>query len=181
MGLLLAVLVAGSSAIGDPVSGAPSVGAAAVVASDERAWAGAVSREAEPDVGGGSAAVGSLGADLLDASESLALDSLDLGAAACCAGDGSVRDGELLSLTGDCGVGIGVCVDVGGGVGIGEKEVGGEMLKAGLWETGLELLPDESAGWSEELLESDDGAASVSGVAGVGGAGVKGAAATGGD
>jgi hypothetical protein len=46
---------------------------------------------------------------------------------------------------------------------------------------GLELLADEGAGWSEEVLESDDGAAFVSGVAGVGGTEAKGAAGTDGD
>jgi hypothetical protein len=173
LGTLGAVLLVRLSAIGDPVSAALAVGAAAVVASDEGASAKAVSSLAEPDVGDGSAALGLPGVDLAGA-ELLAFESLDSGAAGCFASSGSVIDGELWSLTEACGVGIGVCV--------GAKEVGGEMLKTGLvGKAGIELLADEAAGWSKELLESDDGAASVSDVAGVGGAEVKGATGTDGD
>jgi len=83
---------------------------------------------------------------------------------------------------------MGISVDVGGcaenvvGAGVGAEEVGGEMLKAGfVGGVRLELLADEAVGRSKKLLESDVGAAFTSGVAGVAGARVKGAARTDGD
>lgn len=160
------------SAMANPVSGALAVGAAAVVALDEIAWAGAVSRIGEADVGPGSPVVERPGVELLT------LESLDLGAVGCFASGGSARGAELFSLTGDCRVGIGVGVGAGAGAG----DVGGETLKAGsVGGDGIELWADGSAGWSEKLPGSDDGAAFVGGAAGVSGAGVNGAAGTDGD
>lgn len=152
----------------------------------------------------------------LTGTESLALASLDLGTAGCFALAGSVADSvagtRLTPLTGDCSVGTGVVVGAGVGVdvgvgagavvvvgvgvgvgvgvaGAGADDVSGKMSEAGwVGGAGFALRADGGRGWSEELLGTDDGAACVSGVAGVSGAGVgvndagvNGAAATDGD
>lgn len=184
--MLLPVLLVRLLAIATPVSGALADFAAAlvasVVASDERAWAGAVSRVAEPEVGDGStelAALGSTGARLPGV-ELLTLESLDWGTAGCLPVAGAVKGARLFSLTGDCSVAIGV--GIGGKAGVGAEDAGETMLEAGLVErAGPWSRADKATGWSEELLRTDDGSAFVSGVAGVGGAAVNEAAGTDGD
>ena len=92
--------------------------AAAVVASDGSAWAGAVSGGAEPGAGARSAARGSPGLELSGA-ELPTFESLDLAAAGCLA-FGSLTGAGLRSRTGVCSVGIGVGV---GAVDVGEMEL----------------------------------------------------------
>lgn len=121
LGVLLARLLVRLLVMANPVSGALAVCAAVVVALDERAWAGAVSRVAEPDVGAGSAAAGLPGLELPGV-ELPTLVSLALRAAGCFVFGSSVTGAKLLSLTGDCGVGAGV----------GTEDVSGKMLEAGL-------------------------------------------------
>jgi hypothetical protein len=186
--MLLAVLSVRLLATANPVSGATAE-AAAVVASEERAWIGAVSTVAEPDVGDGSAAevlrrveltaLGFIGAELtgaestdagstgaeLTGAELLTLESPDWGVAGCLAVAGSVRGARLFSLPGDCSVGIGGGVGV--NAGIGAEDAGETMLEAGLVEgAGPRSRADKATGWSEELLRTDDGSAFVSGGAG---------------
>lgn len=180
--LLVAVLLAGLlgilSATSNPVSVALAVCAAAVVASTESAWAGAVSTVAEPEVGVGSAAVAP-GLELTSA-ELLTLGSLDCGAVDCVAIGGSVTGAELRSLTIDCcvgngvvgvDVGVGICAGVGVSVCVGAENVSGMTLEAGVVEEArLGFWADDGRGWSRVLLGSDDGAVFVNGVADVGGA-----------
>jgi hypothetical protein len=108
-----------------------------------------VSSVAEANVGAASAAVGLPDMELLSvelpAVESLTLESLDLGTAGCFAAAGSVTGARLLSLTGDCRVGIDVGVGV--SVGVGAEDVSEKTLKAGLMGgVGVELWADEGTG-----------------------------------
>lgn len=208
--MLLAVLLVRLLATVNPVSGALADFAAAVVASlvasNERARGGAVSGVTEPDVGDGSAvvilrraeltALGLIGAGLIGAEltgaeptgaelpgvELPTLESLDWGAAGCLAVVGSVRGARLLSLTGDCNVGI--VSSAGGNAGVGAEDAGETMLETGSVEgAGPWLRAGKATGCSEGVLSAgvdlevkmgvtaDDGSAFASGVAGVGGAG----------
>jgi hypothetical protein len=97
--LLLAPLLARLSTVASPVFGALSDCAAAVVASTERAGAGAVSRKAEPRLGAGCAAAGLIAAGLIGVElaglklsdvELLSLASVELGSAGGFAFAGSV-------------------------------------------------------------------------------------------
>ena len=106
-------------ATANPFSGAFEVCAAAVVlASDKNAEA--APSAAESKVGDGSAAAG------LPSLKLPGVGLPDLGVAGCLAFAGSVPGAELLLLTGDCSVGIGI------GAGVEAEGVSDEMLKARL-------------------------------------------------
>jgi len=88
--------------------------ATVVVASDESAWAGAVSSVAELEVGADSAAMGSRGVELsgleFSGVELRAFESLDLAAAGGVVFADWVTCAGLMSRTGECTVGIGAAV-----------------------------------------------------------------------
>jgi len=88
--------------------------AAVVVASDESAWAGAVSSAAELEVGADSAAMGSRGVEFsgleFSGVELPAFESLDLAAAGGLVFAGWVTCAGVMSRTVDCTVGIGAAV-----------------------------------------------------------------------
>jgi hypothetical protein len=133
---LLPVLLVTFVAIANPASGALADCAAALVASGERVWAGAMSTVVESAVGDPSTAevlrrveltaLGLLGAESPGV-ELLTLGSLDCLTAGGVAVAGAVRGARLLSRMGDCSVGIGV----GGNSVVGAEEAGETMLENG--------------------------------------------------
>jgi len=152
----------------DSGSRALAVWSATVVALAESTGARAALAVAELDVGTDSATELS-GAGLMT------LASFAFAAAGGSALGGSVRGTTSLSLTGDCGTGIGV------GAGVEAEDVSEKMLKAGLARgAGLGLSVDAGGNATEELSGSD-GATCASGAAGACGTELKGAAGTGGD
>jgi hypothetical protein len=145
--------------------------AAVIVASDESAWAGAVSGGAEPGAGARSAARGSPGLKLSGA-ELPTFESLDVTPAGCLAFAGSVTGAGLMSRTGDCSLGIGVGV---GAVDVVEMErptvespalatagcltFAGSVTGAGLMSrTGVCSVGIGAGVWAEDVVEKVLGA-----------------------
>jgi hypothetical protein len=158
--------------------------AAVVVASDERAWAGAVPSVAESEVGARTAAVRSPGAELPGV-ELSPLAPVDLGTAGCFAFAGSVTGARLMSRTGVNGaagtdrdwtigdwssakivapVGIGAWNWLSAGGSAGEASVAG-VGERGVGETGAEGVANSAgaveAGSAPVRLVTPSGTAEV--------------------